>query len=115
MTHPLPEPITIHVCYTNSDLTEGKGWQIPFAYAELYSTALRLAEKKGVMGSDAEVRSCRGFRIGNQVYGPVHLEPATAVDQARDHYRINREAAVAKARAAGLTEDEILLIRSGGQ
>lgn len=105
--------VLIHVVWTNTDLTEGKGQQIPIAYSELYSTAARLASKKGVQGSDAEVQCQEVFRVGHTIYAPVRMEPATEIDKAREKVRIERAAAIEKARAAGLTEEELRLIATG--
>lgn len=54
---------TIFACYTNTDLTEGRGAEYPFAFAEKQSTATRLAKGKGVQGTDARVQQVQMFFI----------------------------------------------------
>lgn len=49
------ETKTYYSVYTNSDLTEGRGYHIPLALCESESTAVRLGKKKYVQGSDCPV------------------------------------------------------------
>lgn len=79
---------TVWVAYTNTDCTEGRGYDIPIAVCELEVTARRLARGRHVQGSDGPVRP---------------------VDAKRE--------ALEKARAAGLTEGDLsaLGISSGGR
>lgn len=104
----------IFIVWTNTDLTEGRGQQIPIAYAELYTTAARVAEKRGVMGSNADVREGEALIYRGRSYAPVRLEPPTDVDKAREKFRVARLAALERAKALGLTNDEIELLRAGG-
>ena len=45
----------VWVVYTNTDLTEGRGHQYPIHVCGSASTAARMATRKGVQGSDANV------------------------------------------------------------
>ena len=47
---------TAWVAYTNTDCTEGRGYDIPIAACELEVTARRLARGRHVQGSDGPVR-----------------------------------------------------------
>jgi hypothetical protein len=107
------QPFTLFVCYTNTDLTEGRGYQVPYAWSDNYATALRLAHKKGVQGSDAQVVETIGYPVGRSVYGPVRMERASDDDKRADAAIKARSAAIQKARSAGLSEEEIAAIRSG--
>lgn len=53
----------LFACYTNTDLTEGRGKQYLFALAENESTALRLAKGKDVQGTDATVRKVKAYFV----------------------------------------------------
>lgn len=106
------EQIEIFVCRTNTDLTEGRGWTYPFAWADSESTADRLASKKGVMGSDASITKEIGYRRNGIIYGPVRIERATDADKAKDTALASKRAALEKARAVGLTDDEIKAIQT---
>ena len=46
---------SVWVAWTNSDLTEGKGFSKPYAVCELRATAVRLGRGKGVQGADCLV------------------------------------------------------------
>ena len=101
---------TMYIVYTNSDLTEGRGWEHPLYYTESMSTAMRLGRKKYVQGSDCPIYEKKVYKSGNTYYAPVKLEPATVEDRKQDELRKLRFAALEKAAAAGLTEEEIRLL-----
>lgn len=75
---------TAWVVYTNTDLNEGRGWQYPLHVCDKEATAIRLAHKAGVMGSDAEVKAVSLVKAGGAWYGPVQIKQATKED---DHAR----------------------------
>ena len=101
------------VAYTNTDLTEGRGSTIPRFICRSYSTAKRLAQKIGVQGSDGDIKELQLFAVNGQWYGPVTLHEATAEDLKNDQeYRAYKEA-VSKALAAGLTGDDLKILRRG--
>lgn len=106
----LPETFPLFVVYTNTDLTEGRGYQYPIAWAESRATAVRLAHKKGVMGSDAEVCEMVGLKVGNCRYGPVRIERPTEEDTARDAAVKARREAIEKAKQAGLSDEDLAAI-----
>lgn len=102
--------IELYAVYTNTDLTEGKGAQYPFAWSTSETAAIRLSKRKGVMGADAEVRQVCGIRIGKTTFAPVHLEVPTTHDLSVDQLRHDRNEAIEKAKSAGLSPEEIKLI-----
>jgi hypothetical protein len=53
----MTEKRTIWVAYTNTDCTEGRGRDVPIAFCAAEATAIRLARKKYVQGSDGPVRT----------------------------------------------------------
>ena len=104
----------IYVVWTNTDLTEGRGYQIPIAYAESASTAARLAKKRGVMGSDADYRPFEVVKHGGHWCGPVTIERPNVEDKARDEASERKAAALAKARQLGLTDDDLEALQAKG-
>ena len=46
----------VYEAYTNSDLTEGRGHTVHIGYFTRETDALRAVRRKGVMGTDANVR-----------------------------------------------------------
>ena len=104
---------TVWVAYTNTDCTEGRGRDVPIAVCAAEATAIRLAKKKYVQGSDGPVRTVDLVKIDGKWYAPGTLvdvvEPTrediaaqTAIDAKRD--------AIEKAKAAGLTDADLLAL-----
>ena len=106
----MPETFPMFVVYTNTDLTEGRGYQYPIAWCESRATAVRLAHKKGVMGSDAEVREVFGVRSNGVNYGPVRMEIPNDDDKAKDAATKARREAIEKAKQAGLSDEDLAAI-----
>ena len=67
------ESRTLYVVFTNTDLTEGRGWQHPIGYSFNEYTALRFAKNKGVMGSDAHVNGYSTLIVDGKEYVSVGL------------------------------------------
>lgn len=104
---------TAWVVYTNTDLTEGRGWQFPLHVCDKEATAIRLAHKAGVMGSDAEVRQVSLVKAGGAWYGPVQIKQSTKEDDRAQKLMDERRAAIARARELGLSDEDIRLLRAG--
>ncbi len=98
---------TVWVAYTNSDCTEGRGCDVPIAVCASEATAIRLARKRYVQGSDGPVRKLELVSIDGKWFAPydaVHVVEPTREDiKAQDRIDTKRKA-LEKARAAGLTE-----------
>lgn len=95
------------VASTNSDLTEGRGHEVIIAYCETPATARRFAKRRGVQGFDGDVSPVRLYIIEGRHYGPVRFERATDDDRAAMVAHDRRAELLAKARAAGLSDDDI--------
>ena len=98
------------VAYTNHDLTEGRGHDIPIAVCEIQATATRLARKRYVQGSDGPVRAIEIIKIGREWYAPESayiLVPPTKEDDAYQTALDARNDAMSKARALGLTDSDL--------
>lgn len=54
---------TLFACFTNTDLTEGRGEEYIFALAENEITAKRLAKGKYVQGTDARVQEVQAYFV----------------------------------------------------
>jgi hypothetical protein len=100
-----------YVAWTNSDLTEGRGTEYPLAVCKVQATALRLGTKAYVQGSDCQVTPTMIFQLEGRWYGPIHLELPTVQDEAFQKVLDAKANAIAKAKAAGLTEKEIEAIQ----
>ena len=100
----------VWVVETNSDCTEGRGYQYPIHVCESPATADRMAEKKGVMGSKAYVRKAIAVRVNNCWLAPVEIVKATDKDREIDERKAKQQLAVEKAKSAGLSDDDIKLL-----
>jgi hypothetical protein len=111
----MAEKRTVWIAYTNSDLTEGRGHDVPIAICAAEATAQRLARKAYVQGSDGPVRPMELVNIDGKWYAPSAainvIEPSredVAVQSALDAKKVAME----KAKAAGLTDADIAAICS---
>lgn len=95
------------VAWTNTDCTEGRGWKVPLAICETMATAIRLGRRGSVQGSDCEIGEVDLYKINGLWYGPVQIHGTSPTDKAEQVKLDARKAALDKARAAGLTDDEI--------
>lgn len=59
----MSETRELYVAYTNSDCTEGRGYDVPIAVCESRTAAVRLAKKRYVQGSDGPVRKLTTVKI----------------------------------------------------
>ena len=112
------EKRTVWVAYTNTDCNEGRGRDVAIATCETEETAIRLARKRYVQGSDGPVRPMSLVKLDGKWYVPsdaIHIVPATREDVANQAIREARLAAVEKAKAAGLTEEDLVVLMSDGR
>lgn len=100
----------VFVAYTNSDLTEGRGFDIPVAVCKLETTAIRLAKKRYVQGSDGPVRQVEMRKIDDQWWiqsSAVHVVQPSKEDTELQSKMDARKLALDKAKAAGLSDEDI--------
>jgi hypothetical protein len=109
------ETRTVWVAYTNSDCTEGRGYEIPIAVCEMECTAIRLGKGRHVQGSDGPVKPIGLINVGGQWYAPLDalhiVKPSREDLNAQKQLNARREA-LEKAKAAGLSCDDIAALRS---
>ena len=109
----MTEKRTVWVAYTNTDRTEGRGHDVPIAVCATKATALRFARGQYVQGSDGPVRPLDLVRIDGTWYAPraafTIVEP-TREDIAAQAAIDAKCEAVAKAKAAGLTDADLLAL-----
>lgn len=103
----------IFIVWTNTDLTEGRGYQIPIAHCEKEATAKRLAKKKGVMGSDASVKPYTSIKHDGMWVAPFYMESSTPEDDVQQKKIDAYNEAIEKARAAGLSDSDLEALKGG--
>ena len=97
----------VRVVYTNTDCTEGRGYDFPLFVCESEAAAMRLAKRRYVQGSDAPVKECVAVMVNGSWLAPVRIETSTADDE-RKQVAINaRREALKKAKDAGLSDDDL--------
>ena len=104
---------TVWVAYTNTDLTEGRGYDIPIAVCEVEITAHRMARKKYIQGSDGPVRPMELLKIDGKWYAPsaaINVVKPTREDVTEQEAIEAKRKALAKAKAAGLSNDDLLAL-----
>ena len=106
----IQETKQVWVAWTNTDCTEGRGYQYPKAVCAKESTAVRLGRKGSVQGSDCNRTEQIAVKVNNNWLIPGRIEQSTTSDDIYQKKIDAKRAAVEKATAAGLTEEEIQLI-----
>jgi hypothetical protein len=114
-----PKERTVYTVWTNQDLTEGRGYEYPLAVCETESTARRLGKGRYVQGSDCRVTETTLFLVDHKWYGPVAVTPPTKEDiaaevklQAAKAAAAAKLAAIDKARALGLSDEDIAALKA---
>jgi len=105
---------TVWVAYTNTDCTEGRGFDVPIAVCAQEATAQRLAKNRYVQGSDGPVREMQLVRIDGKWYAPsaaINVIDPTREDVLAQQRLDASRAAIQRARDAGLTGAEIAALK----
>lgn len=107
-----------YVVWSNTDLTEGRGYEYPLSICQLESTARRRAKGKYVQGLDCPITKERIFTYKYKNYGPIHLAQPSKEDFAEEE-KLQKEyekkekmlVLIEKARSLGFTDEEIVLLK----
>jgi hypothetical protein len=106
------------VVWINSDLTEGRGRQLPVHICEAEVTAKRLAQGADVQGTDGKVEEVELYQINFKWYGPVdivspsHADVRTQLELDKVHAaKKRRDKAIEKAKEAGLSKEDLAALR----
>lgn len=102
----------VWVAWTNTDCTEGRGIQIPKVVCELEATAIRLGKKGYVQGSNCPITKAIAVKINNIWLVPGRIEAESPVDNAAQLRIDQKRAIIEKAKAAGLSEEDLKMLSS---
>lgn len=114
----MTENLTLWAVYTNDDLTEGRGRQYVEHFCKAEATAYRLAKGRYVQGSDCPVKPVSALLVDGKYFLPtsiINIVNPTTGDEARQRLIDARKLAVEKAKALGLTDEEIAALVKGGE
>ncbi len=101
----------VWVAWTNADRTEGRGMEMVLAVCKEKATALRLGKGGGVQGLDCLVSKETALRYKGKWLVPGRIQAPSKEDK-RVQERLDRETIlVQKAKAAGLTDEDLNLLR----
>ncbi|QDP55325.1 MAG: hypothetical protein Tp176DCM1853251_9 [Prokaryotic dsDNA virus sp.] len=101
---------TLWAVYSNTDLTEGRGHEYVEGLCESEATAIRVGAKGYIQGLDCPIKEIPVLEVdGKEMLMLCHVPflRATSQDLHEQKKRDARRALVEKARAAGLSDDEI--------
>ena len=101
---------TVWVAWTNTDRSEGRGYDVPYAICEMSATAIRLGKGKGVQGSDCRVSESVAVRVAGQWLVPWEIQKGTKEDSIFQKNIDAKKVVLQKAKEAGLTDEELKLL-----
>jgi hypothetical protein len=103
----------VYVTFNNTDLTEGRGNQIPTAVCEIKATAIRIGKNSNVQGSDATIKTVPLEEIGGIYYIPIQYVPIykpTIHDFKQQEILDKKQVVIDKAISAGLTKEDLIVL-----
>ena len=65
---------TIYECYTNSNLTDGLGYDVTIGFAFNKKQASEIVKNKGVMGSNAQIRLIEASILKDEENNIISIE-----------------------------------------
>lgn len=103
----IKDVVTVWTVWTNTDLTEGRGYSFVYAFCKTEATAKRFARGCGVMGSDGDITEEKAYLINGKWNSLILIKCPNEEDKKIDIQLQNKRDALAKAKSLGLTEEEI--------
>ena len=97
----------VFVVWTNTDLTEGRGFQIPKYVCGTYKTAERLGRKGYVQGCDCPVTKVVAVNYNGKWLVPGIIVSPTKEDLKKQEEEDAFSEVLSKAKSAGLSEKDI--------
>lgn len=128
MSVKIEEAGSMWVVFTNSDLTEGRGYRTPIEYCQFLITARRLAVGRGVQGHDADVVELPIVDVDAGAdksiyrrfqYGPIRLVAPSKEDEKQYNNAVEkcalaaRKMEIIKKISEFLTDEEIEFLLKG--
>lgn len=107
------ETRTVWVAFTNTDCTEGRGVDVPIAVCAIEATARAMARHQYVQGADGPVKPMELVKIDGRWYAPsaaISIVEPRPGDFAEQRALDEKREAVAKEKAAGLTDADLLAL-----
>ena len=100
------ETKVLFLTYTNSDLTEGRGYHIPIAVSEMLSTAERLGKGKYVQGGDCPVNEVECIHVNARWYIP--LDCVNVIKPTNNDLAVEKKLiTLRKLKSLGISEEDL--------
>lgn len=99
----------LYTAYTNSDLENGQGNEIPMAICVLESAAIRMGKSRYVRGKNCPVREVELLEVDGNWYVPLDAVPVEPVNE----YDLREEQKcqlMRKLKSLGLTDEELNIL-----
>lgn len=98
---------------TNTDLTEGRGSEYVKHTCVLLSTAIRLAHRGYVQGSDCPIttREVDYDPETGMYYGKIEVNRGTPADEKQEEKRRRLQSVLERAKQLGLSDEDIKIIQ----
>lgn len=101
----------VYVAWTNTDLTEGRGWEYPLYVCETETTAKRLGYKGSVQGCNCRVTKEEAIK-----YNGMWLVPGRVIIPTKEDLEVQKKEdtfneVLSKAKASGLSEADIKILK----
>lgn len=113
----MTDKLTLWAVYTNDDLTEGRGRQFIKHFCLTQATANRLAKHGYVQGTDCPVDPVEALFVDGRYFLPtsmLNIVQPSKEDEATQRRIDTRKLAIEKAKALGLSDEEIATLMKGG-
>ena len=110
----------VWVAWKNTDLTEGRGYEIPHIVCDSFETAIRKGKGENVHGMDCRIIEGIALKLPNSRawHVPGRIEPETKADsvlreqrEIKERQREIKERILDKAKKAGFTDEEIEILK----
>lgn len=101
----------VWIVWSNTDLTEGRGREYPKHICESWETACRLSRGGYVQGSNCPIYKGKAIEYNCVTYVPGFIEYETDEDRKNRTAREKLESAIVRAKALGLSEEDIEILR----
>lgn len=111
MEYEVQETKPVWLVISNTDLTEGRGYQRITHICVSMETAIRVGKKGYIMGSDCPIEEAVGFKINNKWYYPGVEILESSEDSKNRLKRVKLEEVLKKAVTLGLSEEEIKTLK----
>jgi uncharacterized protein (DUF2126 family) len=101
----------VWVAWTNTDCTEGRGKEVVEYVCETEATARRLGKQRYIQGTNCPISESIAVKVNNKWLIDGSIQVATTADVLMQNKLDKHKMVLEKARAAGLTDEDIASLK----